>query len=152
MTIDAIDQKIISWLQQQGRITNAELAEKINLSASACLRRVRRLEEDGIIDGYAALINQAAIGKSATIFVEISLQGQSEEHLAAFERGVTDCRDVTECYLMSGDADYLLKINAAGAEDYERIHKTQLSRLPGVARMRSNFALRTVMKRQVSGF
>ncbi|MGD8710781.1 MAG: Lrp/AsnC family transcriptional regulator [Ectothiorhodospiraceae bacterium] len=147
--LDATDRHILELLQRDGRITNAELAERINLSPSACLRRVRRLEEEGVIDGYMARVNQAAIGKPCDVFIEITLNSQSEESLQAFEAAVRDCPDVLESYLMSGDADYLLRIVAADTSDYERIHKRYLSRLPGVARIRSNFALRTISRRQL---
>ena len=144
--LDAIDRKILAQLQADGRMTNAELAERVHLSQSACLRRVRRLEEEGVIDGYVMLVDPAAIGRPSTVFVEISLAGQSEELLDAFEAAARDCSGVMECYLMAGEADYLLRVVAADAQDYERIHKTLRSRCPGVARIRSSFALRTVCK------
>jgi Lrp/AsnC family leucine-responsive transcriptional regulator len=145
--LDAIDRSILTRLQADGRMTNAELAERVHLSQSACLRRVRRLEAEGVIAGYAMLLNQAAIGRPSDVFVEITLSGQSEDLLDAFEAAVRDCPEVMECYLMAGDADYLLRVVAADAQDYERIHRTRLARLPGVARMRSNFALRTVSRK-----
>ena len=144
--LDAIDRNILAQLQADGRMTNAELAERVHLSQSACLRRVRRLEEGGVIDGYVMLVDPAAIGRPSTVFVEISLAGQSEELLDAFEAAARDCPGVMECYLMAGEADYLLRVVAADAQDYERIHKTLRSRCPGVARIRSSFALRTVCK------
>lgn len=149
MKLDSIDRRILDLLQRDGRITNAELAERINLSPSACLRRVRRLEEECVIDGYVARINQSAIGKPCDVFIQITLNSQSEESLQAFESAVRNCPDVLECYLMSGDADYLMRVIAADTADYERIHNGHLSRLPGVARIRSNFALRTVERRSV---
>ncbi|MCW9035122.1 MAG: Lrp/AsnC family transcriptional regulator [Rhodospirillales bacterium] len=145
--MDTVDQAILSILQSDGRISNAELSERINLSPSACLRRVKNLEEEGIIEGYAMVVNQSAIGRSSNIFVEISLNSQSEEALNAFEAAVVNCPDIMECYLMAGDSDYVLRVAAGGPEDYERIHKSALSRLPGVARIRSNFTLRTVCKK-----
>ena len=144
--IDAIDRKILNLLQSDGRMSNADLAERIHLSPSACLRRVRRLEDDGVIEGYVMLVAQAAIGKPASIFVEITLSGQNEETLEAFESAVVTCPDIMECHLMSGDADYLLRVLAADAADYERVHKI-LARLPGLARARSSFVLRTVSKK-----
>jgi len=147
MELDAIDRRILDLLQNDGRISNADLAENIHLSPSACLRRVKRLEESGIIESYAMLLNPAKIGRKSTIFVEISLNSQSETSLEAFETAVAECADVMDCYLMSGDYDYLLRISAAHAEDYEQIHKNQLSRLPGVSSIRSSFALRAVCKR-----
>jgi Lrp/AsnC family leucine-responsive transcriptional regulator len=147
ITLDAVDRKILSALQRDGRITNAELAERISLSPSACLRRVKRLEDEGVICGYMALLDQTAIGKPSSIFVEISLSSQSEACLEAFEAAVRTCPEVIECHLMSGDADYLLRFVAADTADFERIHKVYLSRMPGVARIRSSFTLRTVSRR-----
>lgn len=144
--LDAIDRKILNLLQGEGRMTNADLAERIHLSPSACLRRVRRLEDEGVIDGYVMFVDQAAIGRPTNIFVEITLNSQSEEALAAFEAAVRECPDIMECYLMSGDADYLLRVVAADTADYERVHKI-LGRLPGLARTRSSFVLRTVSKK-----
>ena len=146
-SLDKVDRKILKLLQADGRMSNADLAEAINLSPSSCLRRVRQLEESGVIDRYAMLLNPAAIGKPTSIFVEISLKSQSEEALNAFEQAVANCPEVMECYLMAGDSDYMLRVEVADAADYERIHKGVLSRLPGVSRIRSSFTLRTVSKR-----
>ena len=145
--LDRTDHRILSELQANGRMTNAELADKVFLSASACSRRVARLEETGVIQGYHAQINPHAIGKRATVFVEIALSGQSEDALDAFERAVAQCPDVLECHFMTGEADYLLRLSAAGTDDFERIHRSRLTGLPGIARMRSAFALRTVVKK-----
>ena len=144
---DKIDLSILSALQDDGRITNQDLAERVNLSASACLRRVRRLEDDGVIDGYGARLNPAAVGRGSSIFIEITLDGQTEAILDAFEAAIAEVPDVMECYLMAGQADYLVRVAVSSAEDYERLHKTYLSRLPGVARIRSMFTMRTVCKR-----
>ena len=146
--LDATDMRILSALQTDGRITNQDLADRVNLSPSACLRRVRRLEEDGVIDGYGARLNPKAVGRSSNIFIEITLSGQSEEILDAFEAAIAEVPDVMECYLMAGQADYLVRVAVSSAEDYERIHKTYLSRLPGIAQIRSIFTLRTVCKKQ----
>jgi Lrp/AsnC family leucine-responsive transcriptional regulator len=147
MELDALDRKIVTLLQQDGRMSNAELAERVNLSQSACLRRVRRLEEEGVVQGYVMLVNQAAIGLPLNVFVEISLKALTEEALDAFEAAVRDCPAVMASYLMSGDADYLLHMAVADAEDYERLHRNYLSRFPYVSRIRSSFALRTVSKK-----
>jgi len=144
--LDATDRNILNRLQADGRMTNAELAERINLSPSACLRRVHRLEEQGVIAGYAMLVNPGAIGLGTTVFVEVSLDSQAEEFLNNFEKAVRDVPAVMECYLMAGDADYLLRCAVADVPDYERIHKEYLSRLPHVARIRTIFAMRTVYK------
>ena len=146
LTLDRTDRTILHELQLDGRISNVRLAERANLSESACLRRVKLLEEAGIIGGYAMLINQAAVGLSGNVFVEIALTRQRREDQDAFEAGVAEVPEVMECYLMSGEYDYLLRVVVADATDYERIHHEQLTSLPGVARIRSSFALRTVTK------
>lgn len=140
---DRTDRQILQLLQSDGRMSNTDVAERVHLSPSACLRRTKRLEEEGLIEGYR-MLNQQAIGKPTNVFVEISLKSQNEEILDAFERAVIQCPDIMECYLMAGDADYVVRVIATDVADYERIHRTYLSRLPGVARLRSSFALRTV--------
>jgi Lrp/AsnC family leucine-responsive transcriptional regulator len=144
--LDATDRRILAALQQAGRITNAELSERVNLSPSACHRRVERLETDGFIAGYVALLDARRMGKGTTVYVEITLQSQAEDLLDAFERAVARVPDVLECHLMAGTADYLIKIMAEDTEDFARIHRQHLSRLPGVRQMQSSFALRTVVK------
>ncbi|WP_349357618.1 Lrp/AsnC family transcriptional regulator [Stappia sp.] len=146
MTFDRIDRHILTLLQENGRIANADLAEAVGLSASACLRRVRALEDAGVIERYVALLDQTRIGRRMDIFVEISLTSQSNDVLSAFERAVARSPEIMECHLMAGDADYLLRIAAADPLDFERIHRDHLARLPGVSRMRSSFAIRTVTK------
>lgn len=146
MQLDATDRRILQVLQREGRVSNADLAERIALSPSACHRRVQRLEDDGVIAGYVALLDPRKIGKTTTVFVEITLQGQSDEVLDAFERAVARIPDVLECHLMAGAADFLLKLVVADTEDYARIHRQYLARLPGVAQMQSSFSLRTVVK------
>lgn len=146
MQLDAIDRRILSILQRKGRLSNAELAEQVNLSASACHRRVGRLETEGFIRDYVALLNPRKLGVPTTVFVEITLQGQADEVLEAFEKAVARIPDVLECHLMAGSADYLLKVVAENTEDFARIHRQHLARLPGVAQMQSSFALRTVFK------
>lgn len=144
--LDPTDRRILSVLQRQGRISNADLAEEVNLSASACHRRVQRLEAEGFIDHYTALLDARRMGRPTTVFVEITLQGQADEVLDAFEREVSKVPDLLECHLMAGSADYLLKIVARDTDDFARIHRQYLSRLPGVAQMQSSFALRTVLR------
>ena len=146
MQLDATDRRILEVLQKQGRISNAELADRINLSPSACHRRVERLEEAGFIDAYVALLNARLLNRTTTVFVEITLSGQADEVLDAFEREVKKVPGVLECHLMAGTADYLLKVLVADTEDFARIHRQYLARLPGVAQMHSSFALRTVFK------
>jgi len=144
--LDAIDRRILTVLQRDSRITNAELSERVNLSPSACHRRVQRLEEDGFIAGYVALLDARKLGKPTIVFVEITLQSQAEDLLDAFEREVAKVPDILECHLMAGTADYLIKILAEDTEDFARIHRRFLSRLPGVRQMQSSFALRTVVQ------
>lgn len=144
--LDATDLRILTVLQKEGRVTNAELSERVNLSPSACHRRVQRLEEEGYIAAYVALLNARKMGRPTTVFVEITLQGQADELLEAFEKAVKRVPDVLECHLMAGTADYLLKILARDTEDFARIHRQYLTRLPGVAQMHSSFALRTVFQ------
>lgn len=144
--LDATDRRILGVLQKEGRITNADLSDRVNLSPSACHRRVQRLEEDGFIAGYVALLDTRKMGRPTTVFVEITLQGQADDLLDAFEREVAKVPDILECHLMAGTADYLIKIMAEDTEDFARIHRKFLSRLPGVRQMQSSFALRTVVK------
>ncbi|MCH2165669.1 MAG: Lrp/AsnC family transcriptional regulator [Marinovum sp.] len=144
--LDPTDRRILSVLQAEGRISNAELAERVNLSASACHRRMQRLEADGILRGYVGLLNPRKVGLPTTVFVDITLSGQSDELLDAFEKAVARIPNVLECHLMAGTADYILKIVAEDTEDFARIHRQYLARLPGVATMQSSFALRTVFK------
>ncbi|UAB89207.1 Lrp/AsnC family transcriptional regulator [Ruegeria sp. SCSIO 43209] len=146
MTIDATDRKILAALQRKGRMSNSELSEQANLSPSACHRRVQRLEAEGYIKDYVALLDARKLNVPTTVFVEITLQGQAEEVLEAFEKAVARIPDVLECHLMAGTADYILKVVAENTEDFARIHRQYLSRLPGVAQMQSSFALRTVFK------
>ncbi|MAG96188.1 MAG: Lrp/AsnC family transcriptional regulator [Alphaproteobacteria bacterium] len=147
MPLDTLNRRILAALQSNGRLSNTELAEQINLSASACHRRVRNLERSGVIERYVAVVNQRAIGKPSNVFVEISLESQREDALEAFEKAARDCPDILECYLMAGDADYLLRVAIADAEDYERFHRQHLSKFPAVARIRSSFALREVSRK-----
>ena len=142
--IDATDARILAVLQRRGRISNADLSEEVNLSASACHRRVQRLEDTGIIRDYVALLDPRKLGRQATVFVEITLTTQSEEVLDAFEQEVARIPDVLECHLMAGTADYLLKVMIEDTEDFARLHRRALARLPGVAQMHSSFALKTV--------
>lgn len=143
-TPDETDRRILAVLQAEGRISNADLAERVHLSPSACHRRVQRLEEEGLISGYVALLDARRMGRGTTVFVEITLTGQAEELLDAFERAVARVPEVLECHLMAGSADYLLKVATADTDDFARIHRRALSALPGVRGMQSSFVLRTV--------
>lgn len=143
--LDDIDRTILDVLQSDGRITNNDLADQVGLSPSACLRRVRRLEEDGVIASYAAIVDPSVIGRPTTVFVEISLESQEESRLDAFEAVIGDIPEVLTCHLMTGDFDYLVRLACADVADYERIHRTQLAILPGVTRVKTSFSLRTVL-------
>ena len=145
--LDALDRRILTLLQQDGRITNQQLAERVHLSASACSRRVARLEEAGVISGYVALLDPATAGRGTSVYVQVTLSRQSQDDMAAFERAAADCPEVMECYLMSGEADYLVKVAVADLADFERVHAQHLSRMPGVARIQSSFVLRTVRRK-----
>jgi DNA-binding Lrp family transcriptional regulator len=145
-SIDTIDQRILSALQKDGRLTYVQLADKVGLSESACLRRVRLLEKNGIIDQYVMLIDQMSIGKPGNVFVRVTLEGQQQEKLQHFEREIIQVKEVMECYLMSGDSDFLLRIIISDNDDYMRIHN-RLTSIPGVLRVQSSFALKTVLKK-----
>ncbi|MBB2201103.1 Lrp/AsnC family transcriptional regulator [Gluconacetobacter tumulisoli] len=147
MISDKVTEAILRHLGQDGRMTNADLAQKVGLSPSACLRRVRQLEQEGVIRGYRAIIDERSHHGATTVIVQITLERQTEECLRRFEARVRECPDVRECYLMTGDADYLLRVVARDAADYERIHKEELSRMPGVAQIQSNFSIRSVVRK-----
>jgi len=146
MKLDVTDRRLLSVLQAKGRISNSDLAEQVNMSASACHRRVGRLEADGYIQSYVALLDPRKVDRQTTVFVEITLIGQNEEVLATFEKAVALIPDVLECHLMAGSADFLLKVVAKDTEDFAKIHRKFLAQLPGVTQMQSSFALRTVFK------
>jgi Lrp/AsnC family leucine-responsive transcriptional regulator len=145
--MDRIDRAILHELQLDARLSNTALADRINLSESACLRRVRNLESSGLIRGYVGLVDQTLAGYPDNVFVQITLVSQQRDDLAAFEAAVGSLPEVMECYLMSGEADYMLRVVVEDARDYERIHSNHLTRLPGVDRVHSSFALRTVIKK-----
>ncbi len=144
--LDEMDRRILSVLQRQGRMSNADLAERVHLSPSACHRRVQRLEKEGFIKDYVALLDPRNLGYPTMVFVEITLSGQADELLAAFEREVSLVPEVLECHLMAGKADYILKVVARDTDDFARVHRQKLASLPGVLGMQSSFALRTVFK------
>ncbi len=142
--LDTIDTRILTALQKSGRMSNADLSDRVNLSPSACHRRVQRLEAEGVIAKYVALLDPRKIDRPSTVFVEITLSGQTEEMLDAFEREVALIPDLLECHLMAGTADYLLKLSVRDTDDFARIHRRYLARLPGVSQMHSSFSLRIV--------
>ena len=145
--LDKVDRAILHELQRDGRLSNVHLAAKVHLSESACLRRVKLLEDAGVIDRYAMIIDQTAVGLPGNVFVEISLQQQRQQNLDDFEEAVQRVSEVMECYLMTGEYDYLLRVVVADVADYERIHHEYLTTLPGVERVRSSFTLRAVTRK-----
>jgi len=147
MELDRFDKLILNALQRDGRISNKQLAQQVNLSESACLRRVRGLEESGMIERYVAMVSQEQAGLPGNVLVHIGLHREEQSELAAFEAAVRDIPEVMECYLMTGEFDYLLRVVVTDMADFERIHKDELTRLPGVARVNSSVAIRTVLKK-----
>jgi Lrp/AsnC family transcriptional regulator, leucine-responsive regulatory protein len=147
VALDRIDRLILHELQLDAKLSNQALAAVVSLSESACLRRVKRLEAAGMLRGYVGLVDQSMAGYPDNVFVQITLVSQQQADLAAFEAAVREIPEVMECYLMSGAADYVLRVIVEDARDYERVHSQHLTRLPGVARVNSNFALRTVIKK-----
>jgi Lrp/AsnC family transcriptional regulator, leucine-responsive regulatory protein len=144
--LDAIDRAILDELQRDGRISNVDLAQRVHLSPSACLRRVKQLEDAGVIAQYAALLNPKAVGRHGTCFTIINLESMNNPQLEAFEQAVRDSPEILDCYYVTGSNDYLLRFAYRDAEDLERFHTEVLMRLPGVARSNSMLVLRTVKK------
>ncbi|WNK00036.1 Lrp/AsnC family transcriptional regulator [Thalassospiraceae bacterium LMO-JJ14] len=145
--LDEIDQKILAALQANARLSNVELANSAGLSPSPCLRRVRALEDEGVIKGYAALVDQEAVGLPVSVFVMVSLERQVEQALEIFEERVRALPEVMECYLMTGDSDYLLRVVTRDLQAYERFLMHQLTKFPGVSSIKSSFALKQVVYR-----
>lgn len=146
-SLDALDRAILTALLTDGRRSQVELAEHVPLSATAIARRIRTLEERGVISGYQAQVSKSALGLTMMAIVQISLKSQNEELLAAFEKAAAAAPSIISCHMMSGEDDYTITVLARDLADFERIHKEQLSRLPGVARLRSSFVLREVVSR-----
>ena len=144
MRLDAIDRKILAALQADGRKSIAELSGEVGLSPSPCLRRVKALEEEGLIARYAAVLDQRKAGLPVSVFVSIKLERQQEEALDSFSAAIRGWPEVLECYLMTGPRDYLLRVVAADLDAYERFLKEKLTRLDGIASIESSFALEQV--------
>jgi Lrp/AsnC family leucine-responsive transcriptional regulator len=144
--LDAIDRKILRALQEDGKISMGELAEKVGLSPSPCARRVRLMEKAGIIKGYAAIIDQKRVGLPISAFASIKLERQREEDLDRFEETVSRWPEVLDCYLMTGQRDYLMRVVAADLEAYERFIKDKLTRLDNIASIETSFALGQVKR------
>lgn len=145
--LDPVDAAILAALQTEGRMSNADLADLVGLSASACHRRVKALEAAGVIRGYVALLDADAVGRGLTVIVLATLENQRRDTLEAFEHAVAEIAEVMECHLTTGAEDYLLRLQVRDARDYERVHRERLSGLPGLARLVSNIAMRTVFAR-----
>ncbi len=144
--LDQIDRKILSELQSNCRRSIAEIADHVGLSTSACHRRIGILESQGVIERYAARLNGEKLGFTMTFYVEVSLEGQSEKTLADFESAALNRPEVLECHLMTGDADYLLKVAAPSTQDYERIYRRTIAALPHVSRIKSSLVMKTVKR------
>ncbi len=144
MTLDLTDRRMLGILQRDGRISNAALAEQLHLSPSPCLRRLRSLEQDGVISGYRAELDRAKLGLGLTVFVELKVDGHSDRSAAAISTAVTEAPEVISAHIVSGSADFLLEVVVADLAAYERLMFNTLLRLPNVGDVRSNFALRTV--------
>ena len=144
--LDSIDRAILTELQREGRLSNQDLAQRVHLSPSACLRRVKALEDSGVIAQYVALVNPKAVGKHGISFTIINLESMNTPQLEAFEQAVRDQPEVLDCFYVAGSNDYLIRVAYHDAEDLERFHSEVLMRLPNVARSNSLLVLRTVKK------
>jgi len=144
MNLDKLDLRILTELQADGALSNVELARRVHLSPSPCLARVKALEASGVISRYVALANAAALGLGLNVFINISLKTQSKEALAEFERRIAEHDEVMECYLMTGDSDYLIRVAVTDIDALEKFILEQLTPIPGVEKIRSSFALKQV--------
>ncbi len=144
--LDELDVAILHHLERHGRATNFEVGEAVGLSASAASRRILALEATGAIRGYRAVINDRLLGKHMTVYIRVTLERQSAAVLNAFEAAVRHCHDIVSCHLLAGQYDYILVARVAGIDDYNRLHLNELSRLPGVLRLETSFALRDVLE------
>jgi Lrp/AsnC family leucine-responsive transcriptional regulator len=144
-SLDELDRKILEQLQSDGRMSNQDLSEKIGLSPSPCLRRLRQLEGDGVIRRYVALVDPESVGLGVTAFVRVRLDQQDDRHLALFEDAVADFPEVMECYLMTGEADYQLRVLVGSLGEFEDFLRRKLTKIPGVGQVTTSFALRPVV-------
>ena len=147
-SLDETDRKIIRLLQQNARMSNKALAEAVGLSQSACLRRLRLLEDARVIDGYTAVLGSDSTEAGMAVIINITLERQTESFIGRFEAAVRACPEIKECYLMTGSADYFLRVQVANAAEFERIHTEVLTAMPGVLRIHSSFAIRNVLTRK----
>lgn len=146
ISLDDLDTAILRFLERNGRATNYEVGEAVGLSPSAASRRIQALESVGAIRGYRALLNDRLLGKQMTVFVRVTLEKQSASVLSSFEAAVRHTRGIVSCHLMAGQYDYMLVARVADIDDYGRLHQNELSRLPGVVRIETSFALRDVLE------
>lgn len=147
ISLDATDLRILDQIQQDARISNSDLAKHVGLSPSPCLRRVRQLERDGVIQGYAGIVNAKAVGLPISVFVRVSLHSQVRDALEDFENRIQQFEEIMECYLMTGESDYLLRIVVPDLESYERFLNDKLTRISAIANIQSSFALKQVTYR-----
>ena len=144
MNLDATDLRILTELQEDSSLTNIELARRVHLSPSPCLTRVKALEANGVIGRYVALVNPKQLGLNLSVFISISLKEQSKTALAEFEARIAEHDEVMECYLMTGDSDYLIRVAVADITALEKFILEQLTPIPGIEKIRSSFALKQV--------
>ena len=144
--LDELDEAILRHLERHGRATNYEVGESVGLSASAASRRIQALEAAGAIRGYRAQIDDRLLGKRMTVFIRVTLERQSAPVLAAFEAAIRKSNGIVSCHLMAGQFDYMVQVRVAGIDDYGRLHQNEFSRLPGVTRLETSFALRDVLE------
>ncbi|MEM7459098.1 MAG: Lrp/AsnC family transcriptional regulator [Pseudomonadota bacterium] len=147
--MDSKDRQILQELQANGRLTNQELSERVNLSPSPCLRRLRLLEEQGVITGYTARVDPKAWGLPVTVFIRIKLERHGDDAVQAFERTIKEMPKVMDCWLMTGRSDYLLRVVAADLDDYEQFVRRELQRVPGIASIDTSFAYGSVKHAQI---
>lgn len=149
MKLNAQDERILQLLNKNAKLSHAEIGDQVGLSTSSVHRRVRAMESGGVIEGYGIQINEAALDRATSVFVQVTLRDQQDDGLRAFEKAVRRAPDIAACYLMTGEADYLLRIAIRDTADYERVHRDVLTRLPNVERVISQFAIRTVCQRSL---
>jgi len=145
--LDEIDYKILHHLQNNGRMSNAELADRVALSPSPCLRRVKALEDQGIIERYVAIVNPKLIGLPVNVVINVSLQSQEQSQLQVFQQRITECEEVMECYLMTGGSDYMLRVVVPDLEHFEHFLVEKLTSIPGISNIQSSFALKQLIYR-----
>ncbi len=147
MSVSSQDKRILELLSEDAKLAHADIGLRVGLSTSSVHRRVRAMEDAGVIEGYGVRINEAALDRATSVFVQVTLSNQQDDGLQAFEQAARKSADIAACYLMTGEADYLLRIAVSDTADYERVHRDVLTRLPNVERVISQFAIRTVCQK-----